>query len=90
MTSFKINMTTAIILFTLFYTVAAFWRLPCPRQIGVARIDPLVAAGAISNHAHVIHGGSSTFTPLLRRYHFYRRCRIKFSLSWNCAYFDFT
>jgi hypothetical protein len=58
-------MTTSFVLFILFYTTAAFWRLPCPRQIGIARVDPLVAAGAISQHAHTIHGGNSAYTPIL-------------------------
>lgn len=59
MLPFKVKMTTMFTLFVLLYTVAAFWRLPCPRQIGLARVDPLVAAGAISDHAHTIHGGNS-------------------------------
>lgn len=52
-------MTTALILFIYFCTVSAFWRLPCPRQIGLARVDPLVAPGGISGHVHTIHGGNS-------------------------------
>lgn len=56
---FNIKMTTAVILFVYFYTVSAFWRLPCPHQIGLARVDPLLAPGAISAHAHTIHGGNS-------------------------------
>jgi Domain of unknown function (DUF1996) len=65
MLPFKVKMTTAFVLFILFYTTAAFWRLPCPRQIGIARVDPLVAAGAISQHAHTIHGGNSKHAPIL-------------------------
>ena len=57
-------MTTALVIFILFYTTAAFWRLPCPRQIGIARVDPLVAAGAISEHAHTIHGGNSKYIQI--------------------------
>ncbi|KAL2363450.1 hypothetical protein RJZ56_003620 [Blastomyces dermatitidis] len=37
----------------------AFWRLPCRGRLGVARLDPLVNPGAISSHAHVIHGASN-------------------------------
>ena len=61
MLPFKVKMTTALVISILFYTTAAFWRLPCPRQIGIARVDPLVAAGAISEHAHTIHGGNSKY-----------------------------
>ncbi len=61
MLPFKVKMTTALAIFALFYTTAAFWRLPCPRQIGIARVDPLFAAGAISEHAHTIHGGNSKY-----------------------------
>ncbi len=64
MLPFKVKMTVPLTLFVCFSSVLAFWRLPCPRQIGVARVDPLVAAGAISEHAHTIHGGNSKYTPL--------------------------
>ncbi|OAX83176.1 hypothetical protein ACJ72_02467 [Emergomyces africanus] len=37
----------------------AFWRLPCRGRLGVARLDPLVNPGAVSSHAHVIHGASN-------------------------------
>ena len=36
---------------------AAFWRLPCRSQTGVARIDPLVDPGSIADHVHTIAGG---------------------------------
>jgi hypothetical protein len=65
MLPFKVKMTTAFVLLILFYSTAAFWRLPCPRQIGIARVDPLFAPGAISQHAHTIHGGNSKYTPIL-------------------------
>jgi hypothetical protein len=65
MLPFKLKMTTAIFLFALFYGASAFWRLPCPRQIGLGRVDPLVAAGAISDHAHTIHGGNSMYKNIL-------------------------
>jgi len=38
--------------------VDAFWRMPCRSRSGLARIDPLVANGSISQHAHAIHGSS--------------------------------
>ncbi|KAI9682422.1 MAG: hypothetical protein M1829_000214 [Trizodia sp. TS-e1964] len=38
--------------------VDAFWRLPCTGRAGVARMDPLVNHGSLSDHAHVVHGGS--------------------------------
>jgi hypothetical protein len=41
--------------------VEAFWRLPCQGRSGLARIDPLKNFGTVSEHAHVIHGGTSEF-----------------------------
>jgi len=37
----------------------AFWRMECHSRTGLGRIDPLVDPGEISDHSHVIHGGSS-------------------------------
>lgn len=37
-------------------SVQAFWRMPCRARSGLARIDPLVTNGSISEHAHAIHG----------------------------------
>ncbi|KAF8848098.1 hypothetical protein BDZ45DRAFT_698671 [Acephala macrosclerotiorum] len=34
----------------------AFWRMPCRARSGLARIDPLVSNGTISEHAHALHG----------------------------------
>lgn len=62
MLPFSVIMTTLLASVIWFNTALAFWRLPCPRQIGVARVDPLLAAGAISDHAHTIHGGNSKYT----------------------------
>ena len=39
----------------------AFWRLPCRGRSGVGRLDPIMDPGKVSDHVHVIHGGSSTF-----------------------------
>jgi hypothetical protein len=47
--------------------VQAFWRMECRARSGVARIDPLVANGTVSEHVHVIHGSSgksTTVSPL--------------------------
>ncbi|KAF8855927.1 hypothetical protein BDZ45DRAFT_804554 [Acephala macrosclerotiorum] len=33
---------------------AAFWRMPCRARSGLARIDPLVSNGTLSEHAHAI------------------------------------
>ncbi|KAF2685079.1 hypothetical protein K458DRAFT_20051 [Lentithecium fluviatile CBS 122367] len=38
-------------------TTNAFFRMECFSRIALARLDPLVSPGKISNHAHVIHGG---------------------------------
>lgn len=32
----------------------AFWRMPCRARSGLARIDPLVSNGTLSEHAHAI------------------------------------
>ncbi|PNS21185.1 WSC domain-containing protein 2 [Sphaceloma murrayae] len=37
----------------------AFWRMPCRARTGLARLDPLVYPGGISDHSHVIHGGNN-------------------------------
>jgi hypothetical protein len=35
---------------------AAFWRMPCRSQTGIARMDPIVDPGQISAHVHTITG----------------------------------
>jgi hypothetical protein len=37
---------------------AAFWRMPCRGQIGLARLDPLVNPNEVAQHVHAIHGSS--------------------------------
>jgi hypothetical protein len=37
----------------------AFWRMECRARSGLARIDPLVSPGTVSEHNHAIHGGSA-------------------------------
>jgi hypothetical protein len=36
----------------------AFWRMECRGRTGLARLDPLISPGTISDHAHTVHGGS--------------------------------
>lgn len=40
----------------------AFWRMECPGRVGMARLDPLINFGDVSNHAHAIHGSSGKST----------------------------
>ncbi|KAK4964909.1 hypothetical protein LTR66_012202 [Elasticomyces elasticus] len=37
----------------------AFWRMPCRSRIGLARLDPLMDPGKLSDHVHTIHGGGN-------------------------------
>ncbi|KAH7021729.1 hypothetical protein B0J12DRAFT_773717 [Macrophomina phaseolina] len=37
----------------------AFWRMPCRTRTGLARIDPIISPGIVSEHAHAIHGGNN-------------------------------
>ena len=60
----KAQMTTILAFLSFTYITLAFWRLPCPRQIGLGRVDPLFAAGAISSHAHTFHGGNSKYSDI--------------------------
>lgn len=36
----------------------AFWRLECDGSVGLARVDPLMDFGGLSDHIHTIKGGS--------------------------------
>ena len=36
----------------------AFWRLECDGSVGLARLDPLMDFGGLSDHVHTIKGGS--------------------------------
>ena len=51
-----VALTTVSILLNL--SVDAFWRMECRARSGLARIDPLVSNGSVSEHAHAIHGSS--------------------------------
>ena len=42
-------------------SIEGFWRMPCLSRSGLARIDPLVSFGSVSEHAHAIHGSSGMF-----------------------------
>ncbi len=47
------------LVFILHYGFAnAFWRLLCQGNVGLARMDPLVNPGVVSDHVHTIKGGS--------------------------------
>lgn len=49
----------AAVLFPCYITFAeAFWRLQCGYRSGLARLDPLINPGGVSDHVHAIHGGS--------------------------------
>ncbi|KAL1880210.1 hypothetical protein VTK73DRAFT_6038 [Phialemonium thermophilum] len=39
-------------------TGSAFWRMECRGRLGLARLDPLMSPGEISQHVHAIHGSS--------------------------------
>ncbi|SPQ21806.1 1e5b89b2-c560-44a7-86f9-02cf282cf716 [Thermothielavioides terrestris] len=52
----RINISLAILV--LLNGVAAFWRMECRGRLGVARLDPLISPGTVSQHAHAIHGSS--------------------------------
>ncbi|MCJ1266538.1 hypothetical protein MMC22_006423 [Lobaria immixta] len=49
----------AILLLLQFLSADAFWRLLCDGSVGLARIDPLVNLGKVSEHVHTIKGGSA-------------------------------
>ncbi|KAF8243576.1 hypothetical protein K440DRAFT_656164 [Wilcoxina mikolae CBS 423.85] len=37
---------------------SAFWRLPCPGRLTMARLDPIDTPGLPAHHAHAVHGGN--------------------------------
>lgn len=51
--------TTLLAALALLSGADAFWRMPCLSRTGLARIDPLMDRGLISDHAHAVHGGSN-------------------------------
>lgn len=48
--------SAALILFA--GSTSAFWRLECDGSVGLARLDPLMNPGGVSDHVHSIKGGS--------------------------------
>ncbi|OQO13972.1 hypothetical protein B0A48_00847 [Cryoendolithus antarcticus] len=40
-------------------SASAFWRMPCRSRTGLARMDPLMDPGEISDHVHSIFGGGN-------------------------------
>jgi hypothetical protein len=58
MTTQRLYTVFTALFFLLVGNVQAFWRMECRARSGVARIDPLVANGTVSEHVHVIHGSS--------------------------------
>lgn len=55
------KLSLAVSLLTVTGSVDAFWRMPCRSRTGLARLDPLMDSGELSDHAHTIHGGGSMF-----------------------------
>lgn len=55
----------AILLLLQFLYANAFWRLLCDGSVGLARIDPLMNPGGVSEHVHTIKGGSGKIHHLL-------------------------
>jgi len=45
----------------------AFWRMECPGRVGLARMDPIVNPGSVSNHVHAIHGSSGEYDVVVNR-----------------------
>jgi len=37
---------------------SAFWRMLCPGRLGIARMDPIMSPGKVSQHAHAIYGSN--------------------------------
>jgi hypothetical protein len=54
-------MQKALLFVSLVGDVSAFWRMPCRSRSGLARIDPLVNNGTVSEHAHAIHGSNGMY-----------------------------
>jgi hypothetical protein len=64
MTTQRLYTVFTALLLLLVGNVQAFWRMECRARSGVARIDPLVANGTVSEHVHVIHGSSGRSTTV--------------------------
>jgi hypothetical protein len=66
MRSKAISMMVLAIFLALLAPADAFWRMPCRSRSGLARVDPLVSNGSLSEHAHAIHGSSGKFIIFFR------------------------
>lgn len=56
--------TNMLLLFALIIVpVQAFWRHLCFGELGTGRVDPIMAPGTPSGHAHVLFGASSQYYP---------------------------
>lgn len=53
--------TAAAAALTLVSGAHAFWRMPCRSETGVARMDPIMDKGKISDHVHTIAGSGSKY-----------------------------
>lgn len=42
---------------------AAFWRMECRGETGLARLDPIVNPGVVGDHLHTIFGSSGMHSP---------------------------
>lgn len=62
------SVVQAVTVLTSVGSVDAFWRMPCRSRTGLARIDPLVDFGKVSQHIHTIHGSNG---KLLLNIHFH-------------------
>jgi hypothetical protein len=83
-------------IFLLAFNVTAFWRMPCLSRSGLARVDPLVSFGTLSEHAHAIHGSSgmyppsafpiykhTKYIPSIKTYSFQNTIKARFTLSYQ-------
>ena len=55
------RLAKAVLFLLTFGSANAFWRLECDGSVGLARIDPLMDFGSLSDHVHSIKGGSGKF-----------------------------
>ncbi|KAL9009588.1 MAG: hypothetical protein Q9173_005394 [Seirophora scorigena] len=53
------NCAAAVLALSSVPATNAFWRLECSGSVGLARIDPLMDFGGLSDHVHTIKGGSA-------------------------------
>jgi hypothetical protein len=60
--------STAAAALTLVSGAHAFWRMPCRSETGIARMDPIMDKGEISDHVHTIAGSGSKCPTSDQRY----------------------